>query len=312
MNREQFRYDNQAIQRRYEVKFYPKVVATIQRHVDESISIVKRNGPQSAINHLNLKLSDTKLTEIVQTMALEVGLQFARRTWKSLQEQRRAAKPQPVKSFGGIVMCGIFNSNEGQEGIITKEALVKLITEKKGFGFNDAWVAWIKRYLFDFIVEKITFSVFETTKDTLTRVLSQAITEGWGVAETVKNLEELPLPKTQAARIVRTEITRAANAGTMAAGDTFPFEQNKEWIAAHDTRTRGQKPKDHASHIGLDGRVIDYEDVFVDPINGDYLRFPGDPLASAESVINCRCSIAVVAKIGINGRLIPKQINQAA
>jgi hypothetical protein len=284
MNREQLRYENQAIQRRYEEKYFPKVAATIKRTVTETMHVVERSGIQAGINHLEKQISNTHLTAIVQDMALEVGLRFARKQWRIFIEQRRNAKSFRLADH----------------------------YEQKGFGFNDQWVSWIKRFLFDFIVQKITFSVFETTKDTLIRVLSEAITNGWGVSETVKALDELPLPTTQAARIVRTEITRAANAGAMAAGETFPFEQSKEWISAHDKRTRGQKPDDHASHIGLDGTVIDYEGVFIDPINGDRLRFPGDPLATAASTVNCRCSIAVVAKIGLNGRLIPKKQNVAA
>jgi hypothetical protein len=125
-------------------------------------------------------------------------------------------------------------------------------------------------------------------------------------------MKELPISKTQAARIVRTETTRAANAGVLAAGDTSDFEQTKEWIATEDNRTRGVKPSQHASHIGLNGVIIDYEDLFTDPRNGDQLRAPGDPLASAESTINCRCVTAVMAKIGANGRLIPKQVKQTA
>jgi len=185
----------------------------------------------------------------------------------------------------------------------------KAFSIKAGFGENQAWTQWIKAFLFDFIYTKISFSVFETTKDSLIQVLNQAITEGWGIDETVKALEDLDLPATQAARIVRTEITRAANAGTQAASQTFPFEQTKEWLSAHDSRVRGLDPKDHASHIGLDGIVVDYNGFFVDPRNGDRLRFPGDPMASAASTINCRCSMAVVAKVGENGRLIPRRQN---
>lgn len=312
MNREQFRQENQAIQRRYEKRYFPQVEKSIKKTIDETIAIVKDGGAQSAINHLNRQLSNTGLTEIVQKMALEVGSQFARRTWRSLQEQKRGAKP----SKGYIMTESKLPGLEGSQIIkssprFRKENSINF-SEQKGFGFNDIWISWIKRYLFDFIVQKITFSVFETTKDVLFKILSQAVAEGWGVDETVKALDELDLPKIQAARIVRTEITRAANAGSMAAGQTFPFEQNKEWISAHDTRVRGYKPSDHASHMGLDGNIVDYEGVFTDPRNGDKLRFPGDPLASAESTCNCRCSIAIVAKVDENGRLIPKQINQAA
>ncbi|RDJ93569.1 hypothetical protein B4Q13_21035, partial [Lacticaseibacillus rhamnosus] len=84
-------------------------------------------------------------------------------------------------------------------------------------------------------------------------------------------------------------------------------EQMKEWISAHDRRVRGVDPKDHASHIGLDGIRINAGDLFEDPRNGDLLDHPGDPKASAASTINCRCSVAYTAKRDDNGNLIPKR-----
>lgn len=269
MNREQLRQENQAIQRRYEVAYYPAVKKAVQIPVDRTIQIVKGQGIGGGLFYLHGKLENVALTDVIQGMALDVGGRFARRQWQQFQQQKRAAT--------------------------------------KGFGFNTQWVDWIKKFLFDFIYTKISFSVFETTKEALIKVLNQAITEGWGVDQTVKALEQMDIAATQAARIVRTEITRAANAGVQAASRTFPYEQSKEWLSAHDSRVRGINAKDHASHIALDGTIVNYESVFVDPVNGDQLRFPGDPRASAASTINCRCSMAVVAKIGENGRLIPKR-----
>ena len=55
-----------------------------------------------------------------------------------------------------------------------------------------------------------------------------------------------------------------------------------------------------------DGVTIDFDDLFTDPRNGDKLRHPGDPKASAGSVINCRCNMALKPKRDERGRLIPK------
>lgn len=288
MNRNQHRQETAALNRRFENKYFPKVKAAIQSKVDDVISIVKQRGAQAAKTYLDHHIENYHVTEIVKTMALDVGLRHARRQWRSLQDQRRAArKPKSLEIEVG-------------EHILKSFAPI----ETKGFGFNEQWVAWIKDYLFDFIVRKITFSVFETTKDVLFTVLNKAIDGGWGIDQTVKALSDLPLPASQAARIVRTEITRAANAGVMAAGSTFPFQQTKEWISAHDPRTRDTE---HASHVLLDGQVVDYEDVFRDPINGIELIAPGDPKAGAAETVNCRCSAPLVAKVDENGRLIPKR-----
>lgn len=283
MNRSEYIKDNQAIQRRYERAYYPSVKKAIQFKIDQTIHVVENYGIKTAINHLNNQVENIPLTKIIQDLALTVGLRFARRNYVNLNNQK-------VKGKG----TGFY--------FVANAPTV----ENKGFGFNEAWTNWIKNYLFDFIVTKISFKVFETTKDVLFTTLNQAIREGWGVDETVKALEALPLAKSQAARIVRTEITRAANAGTMAASSTFPYAQTKEWISTHDTRVRGFDPRDHASHLGMDGQTVNYENHFTDPRNGNELMFPGDPQAPPADTVNCRCAMAVLAKLDSNGRLIPK------
>lgn len=254
------------------MKYFPKVKAAIQEKIDEVVIVMQRDGLRAAQAYLSKEVNHDRLTAVVWGMVQEVGLRFARRQWREFMKQKRRIK---------------------------------------GFGFNAEWVAWIRKFLYDFIVEKITFDVFRTMKDVLNRTIDMAITEGWGVDRTVLQLAELDIPGWQAARIVRTEITRATNAGTAAASETFPFQQQKEWISAHDNRVRGTKPKDHASHVGLDGQVVDYEGVFIDPRNGDQLRWPGDPGTNdrrtrPESTINCRCTHAVTAKLTEQGDFIPK------
>ena len=39
---------------------------------------------------------------------------------------------------------------------------------------------------------------------------------------------------------------------------------------------------------------------------GDFLRFPGDPIGNSANTINCRCSVAIRPKRDSNGRLIRK------
>lgn len=265
---------NRIIQRRYEVNYFPKVKKAIDKEISSLIETVKTEGVQAGVNEVNKMITIPGLPVVVQQLYQKVGLRFARMQWSKFLQQKR---------------------------------------QTKGFGFNDVWAGFIKDFLFRFLLEKITFQVSAYTRDVLLTTLNKAIEEGWGVDKIVKELQDLPLSRTQAARIVRTEVTRAANTGAMAAGSTFEFEQEKEWIAANDARTRGRNPEDHASHVLLDGTVIDYDDYFTDSRNGDKLRFPGDPGGNGipetkpASTCNCRCSIAIVGKVDERGRLIPKK-----
>jgi hypothetical protein len=179
------------------------------------------------------------------------------------------------------------------------------LKRQKGI-FDSTWVRFIIDYLRVHFIEKITFNVDRTTRDYLLRVLRQSIAEGWGVDKTVSNLNESNFSEFQAARIVRTEVNTASNAGVLAAGDTYEYQMLKEWVAHKDSRTRGTDIDDHASHVALNGTVIDFEDVFVDSRNGDRLSAPGDPSASAASIINCRCNLVLKPKRDARGRLIPK------
>jgi hypothetical protein len=179
--------------------------------------------------------------------------------------------------------------------------------QQKGFGFNAAWVKFIEDYLARFLTSKITFAIAETTREALLRALNRGINSGLSVDGMIATLKNWPYERFQAARIVRTEVNRAANVGAKAQESTGKYEQQKEWVSVKDFRTRGHKPGDHASHVALNGVKIDANDDFVDPINGDRLQFPGDPNGSAASTINCRCQAVFVNKRDNNGNLIPKR-----
>jgi uncharacterized protein with gpF-like domain len=90
--------------------------------------------------------------------------------------------------------------------------------------------------------------------------------------------------RTQAMRLVRTESITAANyAATQTANDLFGSEgYEKEWLTALDGRER-------PAHREADGQRVGADQPFV--VGGEYLKFPGDPSASAKNRINCRCTV---------------------
>jgi Phage Mu protein F like protein. len=282
-----------SVNKKYEVLYYPKVKKTIDNKFDETISIVKSHGVNAAISTLSKDLVNPELTTIIQNLYANVGVRNANMATRDLKQQERGAR-RPQKDYIAYDKNDLIGYNIKSGG---------------SFGFNTQWVQWILNYLHTHLIQNITFNVNKTTRDYLLNVLNKSITEGLGIDETVRLLDQSEFSAMQAARIVRTEINAASNAGTLAAGQTYEYEMQKKWIAVHDNRTRGVNPKDHASHIGLDGTIIDFEDHFVDPRNGDLLLSPGDPKASAESVINCRCQMSLKPKRDHNGRLIPKRIS---
>ena len=76
------------------------------------------------------------------------------------------------------------------------------------------------------------------------------------------------------------ESNAAYNAGLFFGG-TRAGALNKTWITRKDAKVR-------AGHAVIDSKTVDIADSFK---SGSILRFPGDPLAPPELVINCRCLI---------------------
>lgn len=268
------------INRRLENIWLPRINAAIGIKVRAVIARL-RIGQSEAIRYLMEDIGNPALEARIRQLYVQVGVLHAKRVDKGLRDGLKGRFWQMEQKRTGAL------------------------------GRNEEWVQYILAYLEKNLTTKLTWSMAASTRDAMLKAINQGFSEGKGVDEIIRLLgEDWPFKRYQAARIIRTEINRAANVGTQAAGSTFEYEQQKEWIAAKDSRTRGNPvngQKDHANHWALDGAVVDELGYFTDPRNGDLLQFPGDPSGSAASTINCRCSSALTAKRDENGRLIPKQ-----
>ncbi len=110
----------------------------------------------------------------------------------------------------------------------------------------------------------------------------------------------------QAMRIARTESTAASNYGAMKSAEEFGYAMTKEWMSAHDSRTR-RKPDDEYDHRQMDGKKVNYEEPFeFHSKEGvvDKIMFPGDPQGHAGNVINCRCTVSLRPRRDKEGNLI--------
>lgn len=211
-------------------------------------------------------------------------------------------KAKGVTAAQGNINGDILNTKIG--AIITdlyrtaaKIAFRKYKPTMKSFGDNTSIVNQILAYLKDFLLQRVVVPISRTTIDQIERILQQAQREGWGVDETVKELEDANLTKFRARLIVRTESVKAMNITQLAAADNEEFEMEKQWIAIEDGRTRLSH-----SHAGVDGERVPLDQPYS---NG--LMFPGDPDGDAEEVCNCRCTQGYFAARDNNGKLIPKK-----
>lgn len=88
------------------------------------------------------------------------------------------------------------------------------------------------------------------------------------------------IARTEALRVM-SEAQEAAMRQIMRQADISQNQVEQTWIANDDERTRN-------THVHLNGQKQPLGSPFIS-ISGARLRYPGDPLAPAEEVVNCRC-----------------------
>ncbi|MDX3239371.1 phage minor head protein [Streptomyces sp. ME03-5709C] len=129
--------------------------------------------------------------------------------------------------------------------------------------------------------------------DRLADVATRELAAGLDAGETIDQLrarlrtafarEGAQLGDVREERIARTESARAWNHATLAAGQELSGPDRplvKQWTTRRDSRVRD-------THDRADGQLQLLDDPFT--VGGVAMRYPGDPTAPPELVINCRC-----------------------
>jgi uncharacterized protein with gpF-like domain len=260
--------------KKLEDTFTPKLIRVTKSFRKQFIQDLQTHGEQYARTQLHNVILDKELTPLIQTIYKTAGLLGA----KILTDEQKKFIRQGEKAGG--------------------------------FGRNERWIRavidFLKLHMLGF-VQNIT----STMRDDILNVLQKAVDNGWGIAETVRQLQRADLVEARATVIARTEINRAANTGHSIAAKELPYEVDKKWIAAHDHRTR-------ESHRIIDAHQVGENDFFNVPvfkgkiqIGTEEMLYPGDPNASAGNTINCRCRVIYIPKRDALGKLILRQPNQA-
>lgn len=85
-------------------------------------------------------------------------------------------------------------------------------------------------------------------------------------------------------RIIRTEVNRASNYGSLEGMKSIGVAMNKVWLSAFTEKSR-------PTHMEADGQKVELNDTF--KVGGENLQYPGDPdpAVSADNTINCLCSL---------------------
>lgn len=192
---------------------------------------------------------------------------------ENLTEIYRAMAIASVAAFGGRIL------DQGKAS--------GLILERKDFA--ETMLRMALGYVADEMIRRRITSVAETTREQVTRAVRRGYEDGLGQIGVAAYIRDLvpSLSSTRANVIARTETHGAANFGSISAARETGLRLQKEWISAEDERTR-------ESHADANGQIVGQDEAF--DIGGEALQYPGDPAGSAETVINCRCTVGFVVE----------------
>lgn len=165
----------------------------------------------------------------------------------------------------------------------------KSYTKNITFLFFDAFfINLAKLFTEKYALKKATLMT-ATQKEDLRRIVSSGIQQQLGTDEIARNIR-IEAPKIAVSRartIARTETHTAAQFASKETAKgiqkDFKVDMLKEWVSVEDNRTR-------PAHAEANGEKIKLDEQF--EVGGELMDRPNDPNASAENVINCRCTLA--------------------
>jgi len=166
----------------------------------------------------------------------------------------------------------------GQEAIDQAKSIRGvLITKKPSSDFADAIKWWAKHWA----AEKIK-DINSVTKSKLKRIITNGAEAGLdfqSLAKKVLSTGKIQNP-VRAEKIARTETHTASVYATHEGMVATGLVLNKEWVAMNDDRTRDTHKEAHGQTVPINGFY---------KVGGEIMARPGDPTASPENIINCRC-----------------------
>jgi len=127
-------------------------------------------------------------------------------------------------------------------------------------------------------------AILTTSQEIFIKFVDAAISEGKTLAQISAGLrnkfkELLPW---RSWNIARTETLSALNYGSEIGAEQTGFNYKKTWVATLDGRER-------QAHRNATGQTVDRFSSFI--VGGEIMKFPGDPSASPENRVNCRCTV---------------------
>jgi uncharacterized protein with gpF-like domain len=158
--------------------------------------------------------------------------------------------------------------------------------------FADTFILFAADYIADEMIRARIRNITKTTRTTIIAAIARTVAQDNGVDRVgIARQISRSVPsinRNRADRISRTETHGASTYADQQATRQLGLDLSKEWVAVEDARTR----EDHSQ---ADGQVVAFADPFLIGETGIPMMRPGDSIAPADQIVNCRCqSISIV------------------
>lgn len=184
-----------------------------------------------------------------------------------------------------------------------------LILEHKFINFGELMTRLAVQFISMEAVRRRIQGVLETTRRQIYTAVQKGYENGKTVREVASDIRTVvpAIARVRAHTIARTETHAAANFGSNEAAKATGLPLRREWLAAHDMRTRTVDPligdPDEYGHLQADGQIVGPDQPFLVPKRGggvEPLMYPGDPKGSPGNTVNCRCTLGYIVDDGLD------------
>lgn len=277
--RKQYWKETEAKRLQIEKKYLPKFIKLFNRQIGQFLSNAKKSNLNTAFGNYAGDMYNAELLTLLKNMYAECISKIAYPIYTQLYKQADAEFVKQ-KAFA----TGAMGSNE-----VFTAAVLELFAQ-----YGLTLINWIDA----------------TNKNTILKLITEGYKNGLSEPQIVETIIASGLASpSRSLRIVRTETTRAVNAGIMQAGRQQRFQMVKAWISTLDGKERMFGHGDNYDHRILDNTTVPefepFRQVGKNGVEAVAMQ-PGDINAPADFTINCRCIIGFRLARDANGKLMRK------
>lgn len=272
-----FIYTHRRIQGKIEKYFMPKIIKAIVDQYTSFIDAIKSHGYAYAKSNIVAIVGFAGIAKVIKELYRKAAFIQANNVLRYIN--RRSKKGFDFKRIG-VVTTGGAKPTFG----ISLEDLAPVIDSYFDIHLLNESALPITRTTRQYIIKHLVSEV-DAGKD-----LNQALEDFTSLAIT-EGREYAPI---RAKKIALTETTKALSFGGLIGAYMTGLDVDKTWVTCDDERVRDPNHPMYRNipvpypHTKLDLQEAELLGSFY---NGENIRFPGDPSASFENTIMCRCAL---------------------